>query len=339
MHQNERTARCRIAATALVLGGMMPSYGKPVLADEGDPAENAATIMKSYLDPSYITVGGGLSTGGDVGSEDLWFEADLNNHFQVLRINSFLLTLNPRVRLRMYRDDSAPVRTPSFMPGLAAFWTISCGQGQGSSNDSFWYPYLMLSHHSNGQAGAFYAEDEIVASEDEKVRAGHVNTISGSFSTNFIRAGVGWVQDVNYIPTSMEVWTRWHPLEENRTDELDGQYEKVAIGMSFRSAPKQYGLTKTWKYKAMGGISYSWGQRGNNITDPKGANPIVTEVDTHDRVSLELTASARPPWSWTTRLGVFMRYDYGYDYYNIRFQQRLNRLQIGFAADRYWGDE
>lgn len=95
--------------------------------------------------------------------------ADLNPN--VVLVNSsksrFFVLFSPRVKLRLLDARKAPVRSPSYMPGLKVFTRI---------NDEMERPQflsLAYSHHSNGQDGPTLDSD------------GAFNRGKGKFTTNF----------------------------------------------------------------------------------------------------------------------------------------------------------
>ena len=88
-----------------------------------------ATLAQVNQGESYITF------PTDIGNiEPLWFEANLNPNFYIRTSkNSRLIgVLTPQVIIRMYQEESFPVRTPSYMPQLTAYYRLSKKTGVNS---------------------------------------------------------------------------------------------------------------------------------------------------------------------------------------------------------------
>ena len=90
------------------------------------------------------------------------------------------VSITPKVILKMYRVRSSPVKTPSYMPKITLHYAWK-------SDAVNLYPFIILSHHSNGQGGDTFQEDP---NNGDPAHHGTLpNTESGSFATNFIQAG------------------------------------------------------------------------------------------------------------------------------------------------------
>ncbi|MEJ7694764.1 hypothetical protein [Daejeonella sp.] len=95
--------------------------------------------------------------------------ADVNPN--VILLNSsksrFFAVFSPRVKLRLLNARKAPVRSPSYMPGLKIYSRIN--------NDTLYPQFLSLaySHHSNGQDGPTLDP------------SGRFNRGGGKFTTNY----------------------------------------------------------------------------------------------------------------------------------------------------------
>ena len=79
------------------------------------------TIAQAHQGNSYATILEGI---GQI--EPLWFEANLIPSFyiRVSEDSRLLGVLTPQVILRMYQEESFPVRTPSYMPQTTLYWSI-----------------------------------------------------------------------------------------------------------------------------------------------------------------------------------------------------------------------
>ena len=142
-----------------------------------DTANNISltTIAQAHQGNSYITF---LEGVGKI--EDLWFEANLIPSFYIRKSKDSRLlgVLTSQVILRMYQEESFPVRTPSYMPQITVYYSLYNRNKYESIN-----LFGRLAHHSNGQQGDFHLDD------------GNINYKSGNFSTNYFEAG--------FIKTSM----------------------------------------------------------------------------------------------------------------------------------------
>ena len=292
-------------------------------------------IVEQNLEPSYITAGGGLNFSYWRDSHMDWgdyiFEAELNHHLHVVnspdnwKWNGFV-KFNPKIQIRMSSDKSTPIKTPGFLPRATYFFWFNGKDPQ----DRFTYYSLMLSHHSNGQAGEFYNQD------------GTVNTESGNFSTNYFE-----LANYQFQRKFLPEWTKfaiiWHP-GFNREDGLDDQYEEVKVEISTRTTTRTLrsfkpvvgdALSKKgWYFKLFTSISYTLIGR-DYVIAPNDQYPQIVpqKAEWDDNINLSLTMCIRPPYFHD--MNFFVRYDIGYDYYNINFQREINRIQIGIAGDPF----
>ncbi|MDN3550901.1 hypothetical protein [Mucilaginibacter aquaedulcis] len=95
--------------------------------------------------------------------------ADLQPNFILFSTpkSRFFAVFTPRVKIRLLDSRGAPVKSPSFMPGLTVFYHL---------NDDTYKPKFLsfgYSHHSNGVRGPSLNPD------------GSFNRDSGKFTTNF----------------------------------------------------------------------------------------------------------------------------------------------------------
>jgi hypothetical protein len=95
--------------------------------------------------------------------------ADLSPSFVLFSTpkSRFFAVFTPRVKIRLLDSRGAPVKSPSFMPGLTVFYRLN--------EDTYKPKFLSLaySHHSNGVRGPSLNPD------------GSFNRDSGKFTTNF----------------------------------------------------------------------------------------------------------------------------------------------------------
>ena len=127
------------------------------------PSISLTTIAHENQGNSFITFPLDL---GNI--EPIWFEANLIPNFNIRASkNSRLLgVLTPQIIIRMFQEESFPVRTPSYIPQLTVYYRLQAKPQINSTS-----VFGRLAHHSNGQEGDFYLEN------------GEINLNSGSFST------------------------------------------------------------------------------------------------------------------------------------------------------------
>lgn len=283
-------------------------------------------IIASYLEPPFMTFGGGINFGGDGQWSDHFFEVEINHHLHWWSNPLWpgnkatgLMMVNPKIQLRMLNEISAPVKTPGFLPRATYFFWLD---RHFKSKVRFSYFSIMLSHHSNGQAGDFYNPD------------GTVNTDSGSFSTNFLEFSFYNISDWGLFPNWKKVSFEWHP-GFNREDNLKDQYESAKIRLSSQAKgallPSKIREPREWLYKLL--VEASYIVRGREyVVAPNADFPGIEpeKASTWDNVAFSAEASIKP--HFFDQISFFFKYDYGSDYYNIHFQEHISRFQFGFSG-------
>jgi hypothetical protein len=262
--------------------------------------------------------------------EPLWFEAKMVPNY-LIRIKEDSRTgavLTPKVILRMYRKDSEPVATPSYMPQITLYHQLS---NIDSEKSNIFYLFGRISHHSNGQDGEFYNED------------GTINTTDGNFSTNFLEVGFFltklfpiYQNATEFFRTSIE----YHPNFLQDEGELKNRYGNIRLhndlqifkftGESFtsifsgntKSVDLPENRIKRPNLRAMVNTTFIFGEMEN-----------VDGLDFSKRFGGSVTISYNPKYLEDVRL--FVQYYYGQDYYNIHFGNTLNELRIGLMADPF----
>ncbi len=133
------------------------------------PKIGLTTIAQVNQGTSYITA------PTDIGNiEPLWFEGNLipNFYIRVSKDSRLMGVLTPQIIIRMYQEESYPVRTPSYMPQITVYYLLSSKTEVNSLS-----LFGRFAHHSNGQDGDFYLDN------------GDINLISGNFTTNYYEFG------------------------------------------------------------------------------------------------------------------------------------------------------
>jgi hypothetical protein len=212
--------------------------------------------------------------------------------------------LTPKIRLRIFKAESSPVWSPSFMPRVSVyFWpdrTWDFSQHRSGTLYS-----ARISHHSNGQAGDFFNAE------------GEINHVDGSFSTNFFElglhrfffAGPGLTGGFGIVSLS---WEQHVPIDQ--TDELKGRYSTSRIN-----------IRTDYMYP-----SEVLKEIDLDIVLLLGSIADWSALDGH-RVTAELTGRFAPPKLKDAT--VFTKGYIGQDYYNIRFDQWVALFQIGLSID------
>ncbi len=254
-----------------------------------------ADVVRANLETSYLAHPFGIH-----GLPPVLFECSLAPHFFVRQKSwPFAIVLTPKVVLRMFNERSTPVRSPSFMPRIAAFVWF---QQKVTSTPTF-YGSVTLSHHSNGQAGPFFADD------------GSINHQDGSFSTNYFEFSLyatGWKG--RFLGWS-SIGLQWHP-GFNEDPELEGRYGLLRLNIA---------STIVADLPLHGQVNL----RVSAILDDfqrYSKNEITRALE---RFPLSISYSMTVPG---IDLGVYLGYYLGHDYYNIWFDRLIHTVQIGIAG-------
>ena len=186
----------RLAYVVLSVLLATPAYAQSLQAPDADRRQIVPFLGSTYIFRS-------------VPVSDIRFEADIQPNL-TLRQNfsdrlvidesldrgpryAFSISASPRVRLRMIEADSAPVRTPSYMP--KGTFTGIFFRGESARRVGVWAAMLTVGHHSNGQDGCLFTTDvKVTGPNGESTCIGEpnladINKIDGSFSTNFVKVG------------------------------------------------------------------------------------------------------------------------------------------------------
>ena len=266
---------------------------------------NVTTIAKINQGNSYITF------PADIGNiEPLWFEGNINPDFYIRRSkNSRLIgVLTPQIIIRMYREESFPVRTPSYIPQITSYYMFP-GKKQQFVQSAF----FKIAHHSNGQENSFYLEN------------GEPNLLSGDFASNFLEAGLiktRFIQRYNahsFYKSSVEV----HPLQW-QADELQGNYSPVRWHNTFSIFRLPVNSAQNESKKAAISMkseaTWMFGKTGD------------WENLSSERLTLSFTFNYHP--AFFEDIGFFAQLYHGMDYYNMYFNHQLNIIRFGIMTDK-----
>lgn len=279
-----------------------------VLALAQNPDENIPEVTLSKIalinqTDSYITF------PTDIGNlEPLMFEANINPSFIIRkrRDSRLMAVLTPQIIIRMYNEDSYPVRTPSYIPQISFYYLAQ----QEVLNKTLSI-FGRLAHHSNGQDGSFYNEDR------------SINTISGNFATNYFELGAikssysSRLRALKIFKSSIEIHPKSWMLEE-----LEGSFSgfrwhnsftafKIPIGKSRNNNRPHFSLKLETVFML---------DQYNNL-----------DIFDADRINGSLTFYYHP--HFLEDIGLFVQLFHGLDYYNIYFQHQLDAIRFGIMTE------
>lgn len=284
---------------------------------------------------------------------DLLFEAQIAPHLFIRQtlndqlsevfieerrtVRAWSISFTPLIRLRMFDGPSSPVRTPSFMPKFDGqyFWLRRMEEGNDESGE--WNEALAarspirihglqatLGHHSNGQEGCLFAEEEGLDGDcrlPPGVERATINRDDGSFSTNYLRL--------------MAYRMDWHSK--------DGRLKRSqTLGLGVEIHPEGFGpggvsqdqLDLYGDLRLLTSFERVWRtEKTKRIIDLQTAY-IAGKRDLEGGVC-DCFVSLEGSWSWDELggWGVFARYVHGQDYYNLSFVEELSKIQVGIVFD------
>jgi hypothetical protein len=279
-----------------------------------EPAEQTARpLIATNRDISYISAAGGVGS-----IEALLFEARFVAPFGFYRPwGSAVLSME--AVLRMYREPSDPVKTPSFMPGITL------------ATPRLWNTAFALTprHHSNGQAGDFYENP------GDPPATRKINHQDGSFATNFFEFAL--LSDaLRRVPLShyaLDFWGRlafeWHPgfgqEDEIRGDGCSsGPYGNCRVNVSLDVTLRSKLL---WIVEAENRLRLDY----TLILGALDVPAMETYGDHPGRHIISATYVWKPVAEGND-FGLFLNVYRGQDYYNIYFDRELVVLRGGLAA-------
>ena len=273
---------------------------------------DVATLISDGYDPSYFGIASGLRLGSDQSPGNLLYEAQLAkqvqiHEFETTNFGNFRWDAPVRFVVRQLDVKSKPVRTPTFNAGMRLY------QYAGPKADHYYS--FGLFHYSNGQEGR------------PTTHEGIVNTLDGSFNTNYAEFAYG--RRVNHLDSARVLFRQhfygtWDDAQPNQYPHryLEAQWVHRFGGSSDQLAATSMRTT----------LQYRWGY-GYRVW-----NPVVPALDERVRfqdrfqLSIELLGGTLAKKMTTLDIFPYVRWDYGYDPYNINFQHRMNRIMLGLAA-------
>jgi hypothetical protein len=253
-------------------------------------------IVRAALEPAYLAYPIGLSN-----LDSLIFESNIVAHFVVNQPSwPVALVLSPKIVVRMFNQESTPVKTPSYMPRVTAYFWF---QREVRASPAV-YGSLMLSHHSNGQSGNFFDDQ------------GNINHDTGSFSTNYLELSAyftgfsgrwfGWSQ------LSLE----WHPgFNEDR--ELKGRYGLVRAHVA---------STVLANLPLKGQLTIGLSAILDRFQHTTQSGQFLRQLE---RFPISARYTITLPG---IDLGLYVGYYLGHDYYNIYFDRFIHTVQLGVSG-------
>lgn len=255
------------------------------------------------------------------------FTFKLQPYFMILsaKWSRVAIALEPRVSARVMFGKSAPVRTPSYNPGVTAYVRLL--------DDTTHLLYLngSLFHHSNGQDGPTLDSGSLV----EPMR---MNTYNGSFATNYYSAGLNYSQafttpKMTYQTNSrIEIEHHIFGIDEG----MKHRYGRVRLNLRFatigmgqyveqiRIGKRKKAILREGKLVEMFRLTFAATFILDKFTGP-GSNTFGR------RINLEISAMYRIPGSPNISVLLAGGY-YGQDPYNIYMYDRYGFMRIGIAS-------
>ncbi|WP_462280656.1 hypothetical protein [Salinivirga cyanobacteriivorans] len=252
---------------------------------------------------SYITFPTDL---GNI--EPLWFEGNVKPNFMIRQSKDARLmgVLTPQIILRMYQEESYPVRTPSYIPHISVYYQLN-KKAAGTFT-------LMgkLGHHSNGQEGEYLLTD------------GSINRKTGNFATNYFEFGLYKTRYSRFfnahqiIRSSFEVHPKGWIMEE--MDDNYGRYRwKIAFNI-FKLYDNETKPQDKAPFSVKSELIWMFGKLGQ------------VENISLERLVAKLTLYYHP--SFLEEIGFFVQLYHGRDYYNIYFDHNLNVVRFGIMTEK-----
>jgi len=262
-----------------------------------------ATVAQANQGESYITF------PTDIGNiEPLWFEANIVPNFNIRKSKDsrFLGVLTPQIIIRMYQEESFPVRTPSYMPQITLYYSLISRKEV--KNLSL---FGRIAHHSNGQDGNFYTD------------SGYVNYKNGSFATNYFEfGGVHTRYNVHFnavmfFSSSFE----WHPKALS-IDELLGIYSRYRWNNIFSifKLPRDVKKHQKASISLKGELSWNFGEMYD------------WDAWSYKRINAKFTFYYHP--KFFEDIGFFAEIYTGMDYYNIYFNHYITVMRFGIMTEK-----
>ena len=261
-------------------------------------------LINENMEHSYITPSSGVRMGGDQTADNMLYEAQIFTNLEWFKGNlpggriDYWLDVPVRIGVRQFDDNSLPVRTPSFNPGLRTYlwWNTN-------HTAPLYYASIGLHHYSNGQDGEALMPD------------GTVNTRTGSFSTNYVEIAAHMLRKTEgFAPQWYRLAIRQHFIGTWDAAQR-GQYEKGDVSLKVRT--REF-LKDTYPFQFTFTGAYGYGRDYIVKNDVDPAQNIKAHFRDKWNFTTELTLKPTIFKTRWTDLAFYLRYDYGYDYSSTR---------------------
>ncbi|MFT4849669.1 MAG: hypothetical protein ACI83B_002213 [Sediminicola sp.] len=301
--------------------------------------KNSQAVFKDYYPISIKPALGYISSMNDY--EEILFDAkpivyySIYNNMQEIIHNgenkklSMAYYLNFQPHIRMYNDNSKPVKTPSYKLLLGGQFLYK------TNNNNFFALAIESGHYSNGQSGCAFdsdLNDETDACDDvykgitsQTDLSAILNRNSGNFSTNLTKLSLNYrfnnLNDDNKPVKIHSFTTFWELYHNNMFGLVDlGGYSDFDIEIYGRN---RFGLGYEFIHTPTQNINfrYSLGQQFEII---QGAHNYVTPLRSESIIIL---------YPWDRDIGFFVSYIYGHDNYNYRFVDSGHQINFGVTWD------
>jgi len=229
--------------------------------------------------------------------------------------------------IRMYAENSKPVKTPSYR--ILVGWQRLIK----TKNNNFFAWAIESGHYSNGQSGCAFLSGAVDESmectdfhatiTDESNLSDLLNRKNGNFSTNTTKLSLNFrFNNLNTFdkPYKVHSFTASWELYHNKFMGLFdfGGYTDFDINIYGRNRfGLGYEFVHVWKPK----LRYSFEQKFEMI---QGAHPFVEPFRSETTFTL---------YPFDRDIGIFASYIYGHDNYNYRFVDSGNQIAIGVSWD------
>ncbi len=287
----------------LCLTTIIFSYGYTQESNDSISKLDISKIALANQTDSYVTF------PTDIGNiAPLMFEGNISPSFIIRerKDSRLMAALTSQIIIRMYNEESYPVRTPSYIPQVSFYYTL--GNKKSKKHNTL---FGRIAHHSNGQDGDFYDEN------------GHINLQSGNFATNFFEIGIiktsqsTTLNAIKFFKSSIEIHPRSWMLEE-----LHGQYSGLRWHNTFTAFKLPF---------------INSGKNNNPNFSLKVETSLMLDnynnLNTFDldRLNASLTLYYHP--KFLEDIGLFVQFYHGMDYYNIYFQEKLDVIRFGIMTE------
>ena len=269
----------------------------------------ANTINESVMsmnDRSYITVTEGF---GNMDTR-LLFEANIAPTYYIrFGKNSKLgMSISPHVMIRMTREESFPILTPSYMPNVMLYWRFRSPLSYLTEKDGLkkiisprhiTFLTLKFNHHSNGQSGSFF----IPGTTD-------INFENGNFSTNFMEVALNTANFNRDANTKFVVHAKAgfeRHFDFDREESMKYLYYWQSVNGELRFTINKF-MSAAFLFKHMTGIGTFKPQQSYDAW-------LSFRLGSYSDFSL------------------FARYYNGPDYYNLRYVNNISQITFGLLAE------